>query len=370
MGFRKGAMEGMVMSSSFWRGKRIFLTGHTGFKGAWLSILLRHLGAVIKGYALAPETNSLYRDIGGDAFVDSTIADIRDLHRLRHEISNFAPDFIFHLAAQPLVLASYNAPVETYETNVLGTVHVLESLRQLDKPCQAVMITTDKVYENREWIYPYRETDRLGGFDPYSSSKACAELVVASMRSSFFSPKDYAKHGKGVAVARAGNVIGGGDWAENRIIPDIVRALAGGSPVQIRNPGSVRPWQHVLEALMGYLLVAQRMALSSEPEEWGEAWNFGPIDGAVVTVEELVAQSISIWGSGAYECERDRTQPHEAGQLRLDCSKAVGVLGWRPKMDTHASIGATIEWYKAVLKGGKSPLEATEQQISAYLACV
>lgn len=366
MGIRSCAVEALVMKSDLWRGKRVFLTGHTGFKGAWLSLLLRHLGALVKGYALAPATNSLYREINGDSYVESTIADIRDLRRLELAISSFAPDFIFHLAAQPLVLASYNNPVETYETNVLGTAHVLECLRKLEKPCHVVVITTDKVYENREWFYPYRETDRLGGFDPYSSSKACAELIVASMRNSFFPPTDFSIHGKSIAVARAGNVIGGGDWAENRILPDVVRALSSGSTISIRNPTSVRPWQHVLEALVGYLELAERLAEGKEPEKWGDAWNFGPTDNELVTVENLVAKCISIWGSGAYECERGKPQPHEAAQLRLDCSKAVNVLGWHPKMDTHASIAATMEWYKAVLKDGQSPLQVTNQQIAAY----
>lgn len=356
------------MITSFWHGKRVFLTGHTGFKGSWLLLLLRHLGAEVKGYALEPETKSLYREIDGDSFADSIIADIRDLKRLKLEMTSFAPDFVFHLAAQPLVLTSYLDPVDTYETNVLGTVHVLESLRKLEKPCHAVVITTDKVYENQEWIYPYRESDRLGGFDPYSSSKACAELVVASMRNSFFAPKNYEKHGKVIAVARAGNVIGGGDWAENRIVPDLIRALSTDSPICIRNPVSVRPWQHVLEALVGYLELAERMAIGQDPEKWGDAWNFGPIDNTVVTVEELVARCITIWGSGAYECQKTRQQPHEADQLKLDCSKAISVLGWRPKMDTHASISATIEWYKAVLKNGISPVKATEQQIATYFA--
>lgn len=355
------------MNSGFWCGKRVFLTGHTGFKGSWLLLLLRHLGAEIKGYALKPEPKSLYRDIGGDSLSDSIISDIRNLDRLKLEITTFAPDFVFHLAAQPLVLTSYRNPIETYETNVIGTANVLECLRQLDRPCQTIVITTDKVYENQEWPYPYREIDPLGGFDPYSSSKACAELVTASMRGSFFPPKDFGTHGKGIAVARAGNVIGGGDWAENRILPDVVRALSSGSTIPIRNPTSVRPWQHVLEALVGYLKLAERLAEGKEPEKWGDAWNFGPTDNELVTVENLVAKCISIWGSGVSKCENGKPQPHEAGQLRLDCSKAVNVLGWRPKLDTHSSIAATMEWYKAVLKEGQSPLQVTNQQIATYL---
>lgn len=354
------------MNSSFWSGKRVFLTGHTGFKGSWLLLLLRHLGAEIKGYALKPEQNSLYTDIGGDSLNYSIISDIRDLDRLKLEMTTFAPDFVFHLAAQPLVLTSYINPIETYEINVIGTANVLECVRQLKGPCQTVVITTDKVYENQEWSYPYREIDRLGGFDPYSSSKACAELVTDSMRRSFFPPKDFGIHGKGIAVARAGNVIGGGDWAENRIVPDVVRALSSSSTISIRNPTSVRPWQHVLEALVGYLELAERLAEGKELEKWSDAWNFGPTDNELVTVESLVAKCISIWGSGAYECERGKPQPHEAAQLRLDCSKAVNVLGWDPKMDTHASIAATMEWYKAVLKEGQSPLQVTNQQIAAY----
>jgi CDP-glucose 4,6-dehydratase len=354
--------------SKTYRGKKVLITGHTGFKGAWLMLLLHKLGAHIKGYALEPDKQSLYRNLGGDGLIDSVIDDIRNLRRLKEEITSFGPDFIFHLAAQPLVLDSYKNPVYTYETNLIGTMNVLEALRYLDTPCQTIIVTTDKVYENKEWVYPYRETDRLGGFDPYSSSKACAELAVASMRSSFFPLSDHNKHGKAIAVARAGNVIGGGDWSTNRIIPDIARALSNNEPIALRNPDAVRPWQHVLEALSGYLQLGSRLAAGENLSLWCDAWNFGPLDNASITVEQLVNQAIEQWGRGTYEASSAGDRLHEANQLRLDCSKAAMQLGWQPRMDSMQSIAITIDWYKAVLEQGHDPLELTMQQVEAYFS--
>jgi CDP-glucose 4,6-dehydratase len=326
-------------------GKKVFLTGHTGFKGSWLLQWLHLLGAEVMGYALAPETDEdLYCLLQGDSLCQSVIADLRDATRLEQEILAFQPDFIFHLAAQPLVRLSYEIPAETFAVNAVGTAYVLDAVRHLPKSCTVVLITTDKVYENREWVYPYRETDRLGGYDPYSASKACAELIINSYAQSFFNPADFTQHQKGLASARAGNVIGGGDWAKDRIIPDIVRALRVGEPVAVRNPAAVRPWQHVLEPLSGYLLLGAK--LSAEPLTYGGAWNFGPYAEDNKTVGELVAAATAIWGEGQYVYPALTNQPHEAGLLKLDISKATSVLGWHPHYQAEQAITETINWYK------------------------
>lgn len=328
-----------------YQNKRIFLTGHTGFKGSWLLYWLKMLGAEVKGYALAPENpHDLYHAIKGDTLCQSVIADLMDLERLERELLDFQPDFVFHLAAQPLVRLSYEIPVETFATNAIGTAHVLDALRKLDKPCAAVLITTDKVYQNNEWDYPYRENDRLGGHDPYSASKACAELVIQSYQKSFFPLDRYEQHRKAIAVARAGNVIGGGDWAKDRIIPDIVRALQKGQPVTVRNPLAVRPWEHVLEPLAGYLLLGERLA--QDPQRFSGAWNFGPYAEDTFTVEQLVQLALKTWGSGTYDKPELKNQPHEAGLLKLDISKAVAQLGWKPRWNAATAIAHTIQWYK------------------------
>ena len=357
-------MENMALVnlSSIYKGKKVFITGHTGFKGSWLLTWLHSLEAIIKGYSLAPvNTFDLYNQIEGNSLCESVIADVRDKEQLKNEILAFQPDFIFHLAAQPLVRLSYELPLDTFEINTLGTAYVLDALRFLKKPCIAVMITTDKVYENKEWDYPYRENDRLGGYDPYSASKATAELIINSYRNSFFNLDFYEKHNKAIASARAGNVIGGGDWSKDRIIPDLIRALQNNVPIEIRNPNSVRPWQHVIEPINGYLLLGVR--LSENPIKYSEAWNFGPMQEDTFTVEELVKKAIGVWGSGNYLTSALDNQLHEAGLLKLDISKSINNLGWKPKWNAAESIKKTIEFYKFE---GKSILTILNNQIESY----
>jgi len=328
-----------------YQGKKVFLTGHTGFKGAWLLSLLNLLGAEVKGYALSPlHEECLYNHVEGNSICTSIIGDIRDKSSLEKQILNFQPDFIFHLAAQPLVRLSYEIPSETFEVNAIGTAHVLDAIRNLKKPCVVVCITTDKVYENNEWHYPYRESDRLGGYDPYSASKAAAEMVICSYRSSFFNPKNYNEHLKSIASARAGNVIGGGDWAKDRIIPDSIKALQLNEPIIIRNPNAVRPWQHVLEPISGYLLLGAKM--NENPILFADAWNFGPYLEDNLTVEEVVEITIKTWGSGSYKISKLQEQYHEAKLLKLDISKTVNELKWKPRYDAVIAIKKTINWYK------------------------
>ena len=331
---------------NIYKDKKVFLTGHTGFKGSWLLTWLHELGANIKGCSLAPENEQdLYNLIDGNSFCESVIADIRDKQRLQDELTVFQPDFIFHLAAQPLVRPSYQIPTETFEINTLGTAYLLDAVRSLEKPCVVIIITTDKVYENQEWNYAYREIDRLGGYDPYSASKAAAEIVVSSYRKSFFNPDSYNVHQKALASARAGNVIGGGDWAKDRIIPDIVRALQANNPVIVRNPNAVRPWQHVLEPISGYLLLGAKLAI--EPIKYATAWNFGPYMADTLTVGEVVDKVIKIWGEGEAEIKQNANAPHEAGLLMLDISKSINELGWKPKWNAKIAIENTIKAYQS-----------------------
>ncbi len=351
--------------TSFYANKRILVTGHTGFKGAWLVALLDRLGATVQGYALAAEQPSLYRDLTGDALCQSTIGDLLDKALLQQTVQAFQPDSVFHMAAQPLVIEGYERPVYTFEVNAIGTANLLEAVRGVEGRCTVVNITTDKVYDNKEWHYPYRETDALGGYDPYSASKACAELISASYRSSFFSPKRYAEHQTAVATVRAGNVIGGGDWAANRLVPDIVRAVQAGQEVVLRNPAAVRPWQHVLEALYGYLILGIR--LDEAPLDFSTAYNFGPLLDEAVSVEYLVQQAVAAWGRGSYRVERPEGAVHEAKLLRLDCSKATQELQWQPKWNAAEAIEQTIEWYRLVLDERQTPLEVTRRQLEAYL---
>jgi CDP-glucose 4,6-dehydratase len=359
-------MESMVdlnYLKSVYQNKKVFVTGHTGFKGSWLVSILHLVGAEIKGYALAPEnSNDLYPTIDGDKLCESVISDIRDKPTLTKELLAFQPDFIFHLAAQPLVLRSYEIPCDTFEINVIGTAYLLEAVRSLNKPCSVVLITTDKVYDNKEWHYAYRENDNLGGYDPYSASKAASELIINSYRNSFFNVNAYSKHFKAIASARAGNVIGGGDWARDRIIPDIVRALQNEQSIEVRNPFSVRPWQHVLEPLVGYLLLAAKLAGS--PSSYSGAWNFGPSMEDNISVKDIVETAIYIFGKGQYHTPLSSNNVHEAGLLKLDISKAINELNWRPKWTAKQAIEKTLAWY---LNDTKTAFSYTQQQILEYL---
>ena len=361
-------MENMVnfqQLENTYKGKKVFLTGHTGFKGAWMLKTLSLLGAEIKGYALEPKTpNDLFYLIEGEKLCQSVIADLRDKKRLQSEIVEFQPDFIFHLAAQPLVRLSYEIPAETFEVNVIGTANVLDGVKLLQKKCSVVLITTDKVYHNNEWEYPYRENDRLGGYDPYSASKACAELLIDSYRNSFFNIKEYNKHLKGVAVARAGNVIGGGDWSKDRLIPDIAKAFAAENPVVIRNPNSVRPWQHVLEPVVAYLLLGANLA--NDPLRFGQAYNFGPHLSDALPVHEMLKLAIASWGKGNYIVDQIDGQLHEAGLLKLDISKSIFELNWQPKMNAQQAVTMTIDWYSFFSDNPKMIIEFTIKQIDDF----
>jgi len=344
----------------FWQGKKVLITGHTGFKGAWLSELLMTRGAEIFGIALPPEgSDSLYHRLGLDARMAGTFVDIRDAGALAGEIRAFSPDVVLHLAAQALVRRSYRDPVGNWSTNVMGTVHVLDALRLLDKPVTAVMVTTDKVYENSEWDYAYRETDPLGGHDPYSASKAACELVSASWRRSFGS--DRLK----IATARAGNVIGGGDWAEDRLVPDIIRALSAGRAIEIRNPASIRPWQHVLDPLEGYLLLAEKVHLASDGA-YQDGYNFGPEPADVHPVGHLADAMIRHW-PGRWIDASDPSAVHEAGRLNLSIDKARGELGWAPVWHFEDAIEKTVHWYHQA-EIGADPIDLTRAQIAAFEA--
>lgn len=348
-----------------YQGKKVFLTGHTGFKGSWLLKTLSMLGANITGYALAPEGDlSLYNILNGDKLCTSIIADLRDRRSLHDAIEGCQPDFIFHLAAQPLVRLSYQIPSETFEINAIGTSNVLSGLARINKPSYGIFITTDKVYHNYEWPYPYRENDRLGGYDPYSASKACTELVIDSYRNSFFHPAQYNKHQKAIAVGRAGNVIGGGDWAADRLIPDIARSLSKEEPVEIRNPDAVRPWQHVLESLSGYLLLGAK--LYTEPGKYAQAYNFGPYVNDALPVRQMVEMAIACWGKGDYFINSPVERPHEAGLLKLDISKATSELDWKPKLNASEAVKVSIDWYKSFYENAVDITSYTEEQIRTF----
>lgn len=362
-------MESMGLSDSLqgaFSGKRVFITGHTGFKGSWLTSYLHCLDAKLKGYSLEAEPQSLYRSLQADRFIESVTADVLDSDRLKQEMLSFEPDYVFHLAAQSLVIEGYKAPAHTYAVNVQGTVNVLEAVRELTSPCHTVVVTTDKVYANQEQGRPFQEDDALGGHDPYSASKACAELVVDSFRSSYFPVEDYTVHGKTLATARAGNIVGGGDWSENRLMPDAIRALSKEQAIEIRNPDAVRPWQHVLDPLTGYLMLATELASGKGLEIWSGAWNFGPRESQDMSVRELVEQVIEAWGQGSCIHSADKG-PREAHLLRLDCGKAENRLGWKPKMSQREAIEHTVAWYKSVLLQGDSAEATIDRQIAQYL---
>lgn len=350
-------MEDLV---SAYRGRSVFVTGHTGFKGSWLSVWLARLGAQVHGYALDPDSPSMFTSAAvGPRLASDTRADLRDRARLGLAIEHAAPEVIFHLAAQPLVRLSYSQPLETFETNVMGTANLLDAARHCSSVRAIVVITSDKCYENREWLWPYREDEPMGGADPYSASKGCAELVTASFRRSFFQQPGAPR----IASCRAGNVFGGGDWAKDRLIPDIARAILSGQPVVLRNPDSVRPWQHVLEPLRGYLLVGQRL-LAGHPADQG--WNFGPLPSSEIPVGQVASRMISFWGQGQLEIRPDPRAVHEARLLRLDSSKAAALLDWRPCSSLDDGLRWTVEWYRASAEAPATLPDLTAAQIHAY----
>jgi CDP-glucose 4,6-dehydratase len=354
-------MEGVGMN---WHGRRVLITGHTGFKGSWLSLWLQQKGAVLCGFALQPPSEAnLFEDADIAREMRSVLGDIRNIDALKPVFQEFKPEIVFHLAAQPLVRSSYEDPLATYSTNVMGTANVLEAARHSPGMRAIVAVTTDKCYENREWDWPYRETDTLGGFDPYSNSKACAELVVSAYRNSFFHPAKYGQHGVTIASVRAGNVIGGGDWAEDRLVPDIIRAFISDRPVRIRNPKAIRPWQHVLEPLRGYIAVAESLCENGTAN--GEAWNFGPDQYDAQPVEWIVRQLAEVWGDGARWELDDLEHPHEAQSLKLDWSKANHRLGWQPSLRLKDALSMTAEWYKLKLTSNDMR-EFTASQIRDY----
>lgn len=335
-----GRINGKV-NPTFWRGKKVFITGHTGFKGSWLSLWLQELGAVVKGYALEPNTTpNLFAQAKVSQNMESEIGDITDLNHITESMKVFNPEVLIHMAAQPLVRLSYQEPVLTYATNVMGTVNVLEAARKCSNLKAIVSVTTDKCYENKEWAWGYRENEPIGGNDPYSSSKGCAELVTAAYRKSFFNDDNSAV----LASARAGNVIGGGDWSADRLIPDILRAFEKKEPVTVRNPMSTRPWQHVLEPLSGYLVLAQH--LFEEGSNVAEGWNFGPKDEDCKPVSWILDKMVTMWGNGAsWELDKNNN-PHEAGYLKLDCSKAAMRLNWHPKWNLEGTLESIINWHQ------------------------
>lgn len=358
MGIGRSALENMEMTPDFWNGKTVLVTGHTGFKGGWLAIWLRSMGANVVGYALPPPSRpSLFDTARAADGVISVIADILDSERLQAVFAQHRPEIVFHLAAQALVRPSYEDPVGTYATNVMGTVNVLEAVRRADCVRVVVNVTSDKCYENREWLWPYRENEAMGGYDPYSSSKGCAELVTSAYRNSFF------RQGIALASARAGNVIGGGDWARDRLVPDVINALLAGRQVTIRNPGAIRPWQHLLEPLNGYLLLAER--LWAQGQQFAEAWNFGPAAEDAKPVSWIADRLYQAWCKTP-DWERDSTvQPHETQVLTLDSSKARARLQWRPRLRLATALEWVVAWYKAYGEG-QDMRRVTERQIMDY----
>lgn len=365
MGVGQGAVEDVAVTdrATFWRNKSVLLTGHTGFKGAWLAYWLSRMGARVTGVALPPETQpSLFEALRLDELIASRIGDIRDADVVNAAVAAADPDVVLHLAAQPLVLRGYREPVATWATNVVGTAHVLDALRSVGRPCAAVIVTTDKVYRNEEWAFGYRETDRLGGHDPYSASKAASELVVDCWRASFFGA-DNPVH---IASARAGNVIGGGDWSANRIVPDVVRALAAGEEIAVRNRTAIRPWQHVLEPLGGYLLLAERLYAGSDATAQ-TAFNFGPSEEAQRPVSDVVIESLKHW-PGSWRDASDPTAPHEAGRLALSIDRARHVLGWAPRWSFADTIARTIGWYRGYRDDPRRARSLVDADIDAYEA--
>ena len=357
-----------MLNRSFWKDCNVFVTGHTGFKGSWLCLWLDALGAKTTGYGLDPPTDpNLFEQAGVASAMRSVIADIRDFARLKNEIAECQPDVIIHLAAQSVVRRGYQDPIETYSSNVMGTVHLLEAVRQLKRECVVVNVTSDKCYANREWIWGYRENERMGGRDPYSNSKGCAELVTSAYRDSFFPRDSIVQHGVALASARAGNAIGGGDWTSDQLIPDLMRAFLTGSSCLIRNPSAFRPWQFVLEPLRGYLVLAEK--LSENPSHFVSGWNFGPEDTDARPVSWIADELVRSWGNGASWTRDTSIQPHEAHALKLDASKAKACLGWRPKLSLKPALAWIVEWYRA-FQAGENLRRVTTRQIERYEALV
>lgn len=350
-------MENLVNS---WKGRRVFLTGHTGFKGGWLALWLAHRGAVVRGYALDPPTSpNLFTAASVASVIEDTRGDTRDYAQVESSMVEFAPEVVFHLAAQPILRRSYTEPLRTYSTNVMGTAHVLEAVRKTASVRAVVCITSDKCYENREWVWPYRETDALGGFDPYSSSKACAEMVCAAYRSSFFPLSRLEEHHVALATARAGNVVGGGDWSQDRLIPDLIRGFQAGQPVLIRRPTAVRPWQHVLEPLNAYLQIADK--LLAAPTKFSSSFNIGPNDEDAWSVERIATRLVEIWGEGASWIRDSVPEAHEDTSLRLDSSKARIQLGWQPRLRMDATLEWTVNWYREWQHGADMKQQTLDQ---------
>lgn len=362
----RSPMENLAVNQTFWKGKRVLLTGHTGFKGSWMALWLQSMGSHVVGYAFEPPTNpNLFNAAAIGKGMLNIKGDIRNLEHLSIVFAENRPEIVVHMAAQSLVRYSYIKPAETYSTNVMGTLNLLEAVRATDSVKAVVIVTSDKCYDNREWVWGYRENDPMGGYDPYSSSKGCAELLTAAYRNSYFNPEDYAKHRIALATVRAGNVIGGGDWADDRLIPDIMRAMEFGQQVKIRNPHAIRPWQHVLEPLSGYLILAQK--LYEEGDTYSESWNFGPNDEDVKPVLWIVEKLINLWGKDASWVMDSNENPHEAYYLKLDCSKARAHLNWHPRWHLDDALRAITDWHNAYI-AGEDMREFTLNQIRAYCA--
>ena len=355
-----------MFNRSFWKGRRVFLTGHTGFKGSWLSLWLSAMGADVTGYALDPPTNpSLFEQAGIGGLMRSIIGDIRDFSTMKSAISDCRPEVVFHLAAQSVVKQGYDDPVGTYSTNVMGTVQLFEALRKLKRPCVVVNVTSDKCYENREWAWGYRENEPMGGKDPYSNSKGCAELVTTAYRESYFSPATFDRHGIALGSARAGNAIGGGDWTANQLIPDLMRAFLAGKPCLIRNPSATRPWQFLLEPLRGYLMLAE--ALSHDPSRFATGWNFGPVESDAKPVSWIADYLVEAWVGAASWTLDGAQHPREAHFLKLDASRAKAELNWQPALPLGQALEWIVEWYLAFRDGGDLQ-RLTRAQIGRYEA--
>lgn len=356
-----------MLNRQFWQGKRVLLTGHTGFKGSWLSLWLKQLGADLTGYALAPPSDpSLYDLVNLPSVMNSVIGDVRDLAHLKKVMDETQPEVVIHMAAQPLVLRSYEDPIETYMTNVIGTVNLFEAIRSCSSVRSVVNVTTDKCYENKEWHWGYREDEPMGGYDPYSSSKACSELVTSTYRQSFFGEKSNVV----LASARAGNVIGGGDWADNRLVPDLLRSIIAGDPVIIRSPNAIRPWQHVLEPLSGYLQLAEKL-YDEGGSNFAQAYNFGPYDNDARPVSWIISALCDKWGEGAswQLDDPNKVQLHEASYLKLDCSKARAELNWQPRLGLDVALDWIVDWYRCFVEKG-NVADITNQQIANYEALI